>query len=81
MRSLAIVPMVRVISSCGGGIGKDSTHTMCAVFHYFPRVLEAPLTHIEPVGLLASYHVFWVEGGVPGFDMELAQDDICDVGR
>lgn len=57
---------------------KKTTHTMRTVLHYLRRVPEAPLAHIQPLCFPAAYEVLRVEGRVPGFDVEVAEEEVRD---
>lgn len=48
--------------------------------HNLRSVLEAPLTHIQPVGLPAADQILGVEGRIPWLDVEVSQHDIGDIG-
>lgn len=41
------------------------------------RVLEAPLANVEPFKV-SPHKFFWVEGGIPGFELYVPKDDIVN---
>lgn len=43
-----------------------------------PGIAKAPATDIQPVGGAAD-QLFGVEGGIPGFEQDVAQDDALHV--
>lgn len=43
------------------------------------RVLEAPLTHVQPLHF-ATDELLWVEGRVPRLDQQRAEDDLNHIG-
>lgn len=54
---------------------------MSTKLHDLARIPKAPLTHVQPIRLPAADDIFWVEGGIPRFDVQVAEDDVGDIGR
>lgn len=53
-----------------------STYTMCAVLHNLARILEAPLTYVQPVGLPPTEKIFWVDRRVPRLNVQVSKHDV-----
>jgi len=56
-----------------------STYTMCAVLHNLARILEAPLTYVQPVGLPPTEKIFWIDRRVPRLNVQVSKHDVCHV--
>lgn len=54
---------------------------MPAKLHNLASIPKTPLADVQPIRLPPADDIFRVERGIPGFDVEIAEDDVGDVGR